>query len=1124
MVKIKHSIASFRINSQAVKSQREEKSFQLKNRTRRQYNPDDTNIAKLFLMIREHKIGSPELDKTNAIKELLTQVQNINDIDLNDGGNTPLHVAVSKEHQDIVELLLNTSGIDVNIQNNQGDTPLHIAVSKDNEELVRLLLSKKAEVNIENKGKKTPLDIAKQSNKEKIIEILEEHSKKSSDQVGRLSPQEKEVHDKLIKFVEDFVFIYELSLSEYYERLENRKGKPGKWADFVSTIMYTGKGGSEGMEMTKVKASSLVVVSVLRLAISSIGSSYNRAELKKLIGQLYIFKKDPSKVREELVKSGVEIFQTFESQFVQVKADGSWDRAMTKLAEDAVSRVVDYYRKNTEEEFCANSITKGIVFGKSKRYKQASTDIPHMKPGHTLESKNLNSWNTGELFDKAGLVTIKSDGSADKYYRRRDGKSDTSKYGYRLLLQWEWENRIKKFVREYSEEKPPREEYRYILKSDEGKWQGELLDKINKQDPKLVEERLPSNFKEEMEQEAEKNFNELESFIGKNFNELSNYIESNQNEVKKVFSELINQASQEIANSIAEGREENKEGFKQVGQKLDEIHSMIIAGQQVREPVWFDVKKPVSLFTGREEELIDLHSKIQRSPKKVTVISQITSISGLGGIGKTELARQYIQEYSKDHYNNVIWVNAESEVTLIESFTRLAKDKLKIGTKDESGKEKNIKSIVEEVYKFFSNSKSLFIFDNVEKNNNLNEFLPLRDLLPGGNGPYVLITSCNREWEKGIEVINLNELKSEEAIEFVKKGLGIEDESQNKEIKALVEKLQHFPLAIQQAIAYIEDQRVTGEFDIDDYLEEYEKKTKDLLDYQAFKGIDNDYAKTTFTTWKITTDKIASDKEYGKLALRILNIISYLAPDKISREVFLGLTGSSEEELRSAVRLLIKYSMVNGEQKQNVLSTHKLVQEVTRIVLEEQGKSGEVMKETFKLLRASFPYGGNRLENYLKKRQLLPHLEAFLSHIDNWLKKNPKDKEKIEESYLENLLIWMSDGYFSLGHPKREKELLERALPILKKHYGEGHSLVAQVLVNLSISYIALGDYQRAKELLKRALSVLENHYGEDHFEVAKALVNLSNAYIALDDYQRAKRVARKSFICFREVLWRRSF
>ncbi|WP_353281453.1 tetratricopeptide repeat protein [Wolbachia endosymbiont (group B) of Horisme vitalbata] len=1093
MLRTQHRVSNLKkeINSEIIdrlkeqlNKQQNSKSFQFKNRIRRQYNPDDTNIAKLFLAIREHRTDNPQLNKISEIEGLLTQVQNINDIDLNDGGNTPLHVAVSKNHQDIVELLLNVSGIDPNIKNNQG---------------------------------KTPLDIAKQQNKGEIIRTLEEHLKKSSDQVKRLSAQEEEVHEKLRKFVEGFVFIYERSLSEYYERLENQRGKQGKWADFVNMIIYIGKGGTEQGE-AESKVIPLIGINILRATISSIGSSYNRAELKKLIDQLYIFKKDPIKVREELVKSGIEIFQSFESQFIQVTAEGSWQRAMTKLAEDAVSRVVDYYRKNTEKELCASSITEGIIFGESKRYKQTYTGVPHIKLGHTLESKNSNSWSTAELFDKAGLVTIKSDGSADKYYRRIDGKSDTSKYGYRLLFKWELESKIKKFAREYIEENPSREEYRYILKLDEGKWKDELLDELNKQDPKLVEERLLRKFKGEMEQEAEKNFNELEDYIGKNFNELSGYIESNQNEIKGVFDELMSQYQEasrqrhKIADSIVEGRKESEKSFEKIDKKLDKIYDAVVAGQKVREPIWFNVKKPVILFAGRREELIDLHNKIQRSSEKVTVISQITSISGLGGIGKTELARQYVQEYSKDCYDNVIWINAESEIALVESFTRLAKNKLRIDIKDENGKEKDIKALIEEVYEFFSNSKSLFIFDDAEKSNYLNKFLPIHDSLPGGNGPYILITSRNREWERGIEVINLNELKSEEAIEFVKKGFSIEDESQNEKIKVLVEKLQHFPLAIQQAISYIEDQRVTREFSIDDYLEEYEEKTKDLLNYEGFRGIDNNYAKTTFTTWKITTDKIASNEKYGNLALRILDVISYLAPDNISREFFLDLTGNNEEELRSAVRLLIKYSMVNGEQEQGVLSIHKLVQEVTKIALEEEGKSEEVMKETFELLRASFPYGSDKLEDYLKKRELLPHLEAFLSRIDSWLKKNPQDKEKIEKDYLENLLTWMSDGYFNLGNPKREKELLERVLPILEKHYGEDHFEVFKRLVNLSNSYLVLGDYQRAKDLLERALKIEKQDYEEERFQLVRTLVNLSISYRALDDYQTAKELLERAF------------
>ena len=223
----------------------------------------------------------------------------------------------------------------------------------------------------------------------------------------------------------------------------------------------------------------------------------------------------------------------------------------------------------------------------------------------------------------------------------------------------------------------------------------------------------------------------------------------------------------------------------------------------------------------------------------------MTSISGLGGIGKTELARKYIQQYSNEYDNNVIWINAESESTLAQSFRRLATEKLAIRTKDADEKEMPTESIVKKVYEYFRKRKCLFVFDNAERSEYLNKFLPLRSLQSDDKKPYILITSRDREWERGIDVVDLSELALEDAISLVKKGLGLpeEDTSQDQEIQNLVVRLQMFPLAIQQAVAYIEDQRVTGDFSVNDYLQEYEEKTKDLLDSELFKGIDNEYEK-----------------------------------------------------------------------------------------------------------------------------------------------------------------------------------------------------------------------------------------------------------------------------------------
>lgn len=280
------------------------------------------------------------------------------------------------------------------------------------------------------------------------------------------------------------------------------------------------------------------------------------------------------------------------------------------------------------------------------------------------------------------------------------------------------------------------------------------------------------------------------------------------------------------------------------------------------------------------------------------IVSQSVSISGLGGVGKSELARKYISQYSKDYYNKVIWINAENYNTLSESFRRLACDKLGISLKNRDGKEKDIKSIVEDVYSFFSKGKSLFVFDNAEKyrsqredDDGIDKFLP--SLPENMNKPYILVTSRNKKWPQNVKLLELDVFTKEEAIEFIKKSLGNEQIENEEDVIKLAETLQYFPLALQQAVAYIkvkneELKNVDSGFSVDDYLKRYEEKTTELLNFQFPEDSDNTYTKTTLTTWKITLDSI-KQIENGDKAIEIMNIIAYFAPDNISIKMFLAL-------------------------------------------------------------------------------------------------------------------------------------------------------------------------------------------------------------------------------------------
>ncbi|MBA8769848.1 tetratricopeptide repeat protein [Wolbachia pipientis] len=533
----------------------------------------------------------------------------------------------------------------------------------------------------------------------------------------------------------------------------------------------------------------------------------------------------------------------------------------------------------------------------------------------------------------------------------------------------------------------------------------------------------------------------------------------------------------------------------------------------------FEVRNPVGSFTGRTEELRELHKLIQKSQGVATVISQLVSICGLGGIGKTELARKYIEKHSKDYDNNIIWINAATYETIVQSFFRLAKGLLGIPTED-----RDIESIVRDIYAFFAKRKSLFVFDNAEKYRSegqdagISQFLPSHFLSSDDNKPSVLITSRNQKWGD-IEVLTLGIFK--ESIDFIRKALDIKDGSQENEIKNLAETLQHFPLALQQAVAYIKERDIALKnvglrFEISDYLKRYKEEAEKLLDFKFPEDSNDSYTETTFITWRITINKIKDNAEYGQQAKEILDIIAYIASDNIPVEMFLGLE-RNREKLGDAIQLLKQYSMINSGEEQSSVNVHRLVQQVTRIELEKQGKE-KVVKKTFELLKESFPYSSDKLEDYAKKRQLLPHLETFLSHIDNWLEEKPSEsleKQAVEKDYLVDLLIWMDDGYSDLGNPRRQKELLERALPIFKEYYSPDHFQVVRTLGNLGIVYGALGDHKKAKELFERALVIQEKHYGPDHFEFAKTFVNLGITYGALGNHKRKKELLEQALPIF---------
>lgn len=112
-------------------------------------------------------------------------------------------------------------------------------------------------------------------------------------------------------------------------------------------------------------------------------------------------------------------------------------------------------------------------------------------------------------------------------------------------------------------------------------------------------------------------------------------------------------------------------------------------------------------FTGREEILAQLHAQLTTG-KSVALI-QTQAISGLGGIGKTQVAIEYAYRFFA-HYHDVLWVAAESRETLMTSSLTLAR-RLRLPEQEEREQHK----VVEAVKRWLREHKCwLLILDNIE--------------------------------------------------------------------------------------------------------------------------------------------------------------------------------------------------------------------------------------------------------------------------------------------------------------------------------------------------------------------------------------------------------------------------
>ncbi len=286
---------------------------------------------------------------------------------------------------------------------------------------------------------------------------------------------------------------------------------------------------------------------------------------------------------------------------------------------------------------------------------------------------------------------------------------------------------------------------------------------------------------------------------------------------------------------------------------------------------------------------------------------QMIAIVGSAGIGKTQLAKRYSENY-RQNYDIIWWIDGEKD--LKEQFRKLAIEWNQINT--QKSFRINLYLPTDELIKQLKNHLEatkhswLLIFDNVADKNQIVSYLPQKHI--SDSYGHILLTSKNPlSWSK---VMELDKFTRTESVELIAKITGEQD---TKSASELAEILNDYPLAIAQAASYIKSHYPVN---IAEYKNIFLTQRKELWEEEGKShnryGVLDGYEFTVFTTLSLITKEI---KQESPAAFELLVFCSFLdsknIPKVLLKQYMSSINNLSNLEQVNAISTLIKYSLIS---------------------------------------------------------------------------------------------------------------------------------------------------------------------------------------------------------------------
>ncbi|MFC1855275.1 tetratricopeptide repeat protein [Thermodesulfobacteriota bacterium] len=538
-----------------------------------------------------------------------------------------------------------------------------------------------------------------------------------------------------------------------------------------------------------------------------------------------------------------------------------------------------------------------------------------------------------------------------------------------------------------------------------------------------------------------------------------------------------------------------------------------------------------NLFTGRKKILEKLHKNLKPGGK--AALTQPQAISGLGGIGKTQIAIRYTHEYRKDYSGGIMWITADTEDNILSGFAKIARE---LGIPEKA----DVKATAAEVtHRLHERSRWLLIFDNVDDPAMVKQYMP--NPLTGA----VLVTSRKEDLSKFdiTKPIKVGIMSSTEAEGFLKKRTGREKLKSDEEaaLKKIAKELGYFPLALEQAGGFIYSKKRSFK----EFLSEYKNARSGVALIEGNEYLSSEYGYTVLTTWSMNFKAV---KEKSEAAADILNVSAFLAPDKIPFDIFTKGASKLDDNisnkinntftLKDELKHLSDYSLISYQYDSDTFDIHRLVQEVIRHKLGDADKN-RWAERTVAALSSIYPEPQEFIVwetcekltphalvcyDLIKEHKIVNETSARLLYRTGWYLDERALYSESEKMYilskemLEDMKLDKTSSYAdilnnlaTLYKYDKAEPLYKQALKILKKAGPKDAPNYAATLHNLGLIYYEQGNYTEAMQLFKQSLDIKEQTYLNDTSDYAATLNGIANIYRDKGEHDKAEPLYKQA-------------